>query len=287
MGKRLDRTISGGAFARLAEHWLAAPMERSALFFPAFSAISLAIQRTLRERISAVYFANTEQFAITRTAYPVLLYRASRPYRAKAKTDFTYDVLNQTMMASFFRIVKPNLGGVLSEVVERLSSEGRDELIRPYQPHRVPEVIAAVQKRSVSTSVLYDLLVGEGALVNELLRMGGFGIKSRREQARVSTTLFRNWDFHLRRICPGHDFRSLGPELFEIATNTLLGQLQAARQPKPSGARSEEDELLRECDGTESFRRLGFLEVPDSGLLMAVDESHTVGRIYELECLAE
>jgi hypothetical protein len=289
MGKRLDRTVSGGAFHRLEQHWLAAPLERSALFFPTFSAISLEIQRTLRERIPTAYFGSTEQFATTRTAYPVLIYHASRPYRAKAKTDFTYDVLNQSMMASFFRIVKPNLGAVLSAIVERLRSEGREELIRPYQPHRVLEVIAAVQKRSASTSLLYDLLVGESALVNELLRMGGFGNKSRREQSRISTTLFKSWDFHLRRMCPGHDFRPLGPELFEIATHALLAQQKAAREPRRSPMRCEEDDegLLYESDGTESLSGLGLIEVRDRNLLAAVDESHAVGRIHELEGLPE
>jgi hypothetical protein len=289
MGRRLDRTVSGGAFPRLAEHWLAAPPERSALFFPCFSAISLAIQKALRDRIPMVYFANTAQFATTRTAYPVLIYQASRPYRARAKTDFTYDVLNQRMMASFFRMVKPNLGAAMSTVVDRLRSEARDNLVRPYQPHRVLEVIASVQKRSASTKLLYDLLVGESALVNELLRMGGFGKKLPREQTRIATTLFRNWDYHLRRLCPGHDFRWLGPELFEIATNALMEQPQASRQSRqsPLAPDRDEDGLLNERDFAESLSGLGLIEVPDGGLLTAVDERNPIGRIHELECLPE
>jgi hypothetical protein len=289
MGRRLDRTVSGGAFPRLAEYWLAAPPERSALFFPCFSAISLAIQKALRERIPVVYFANTAQFAITRTAYPVLIYQASRPYRARTKTDFTYDVLNQRMMASFFRIVKPNLGAVLSTVVDRLRSEARDELVRPYQPHRVLEVIASVQKRSASTKLLYDLLVGESVLVNELLRMGGFGKKLPREQTKIATTLFRNWDYHLRRLCTGHDFRWLGPELFEIATNALIEQQQSSREPRqsPHAADGDETGLLNEPDFAESLSGLGVIEVPHGSLLMAADERNSVGRIHELECLPE
>src|SRR5262249_26491782 len=159
--------------------------------------------------------------------------------------------------------------------------------IRPYQPHRVPEVIDAVQKRSASTSLLYDLLVGESALVNELLHMGGFGGKTRREQARISTRLFKTWDFHLRRMCTGYDFRSLGPELFEIATNTLVAQRSAAREPKPAGSQHAEDgeELLYEPDGGESFGGLGIVEVCDSDLLTAIDERHAIGRIHEFERL--
>jgi len=288
VGKRLDPKISGAVSHQLTHHWLNAPLERSAPFFPAFAAISVEIQRTLRERIPAAYFENPDRFATPRTAYPVLIYQASRPYRARAKTDFSYDVLNQSMMASFFRMVKPNLGAVLSIVVERLRSEGRDELVRPYQPHRVPDVIAAVQKRSASMSLLLDLLVGESALINELLRMGGFGSKTEREQARISGALFKSWEFHLRRMCAGHDFRPLGPELFEIATNALAAQ-QSDREPRQSEIRADEDEgqLLYESDGTERLGRFGVVEVGDSGLFTPVDESNAVGRIHELESLPE
>lgn len=289
MRKRQDQTASSSVYTALAPHWLATPPERSALFFPAFCAISAAVQRVLRERIPVAYFTNTEQFATTRYAYPALVYMASRPFRPKNRMDFTYDVLNPNMMARFFRATKLILGPVLSKVVDRLRLEGRDDLISSYQPHRAGEIIASVQRRSASTSLLYDLLVGEGTLVNELLQMGGFGKRQPRDQAKMLAALSKNWNFRLRRMCTGHDLRYLAPELFEAATAALGKQQQVARKPKRSQQMFPEHGgyLLHESDGAERLSWLGLVEIGDSGLLMAVDERDPVWGIDEFEGLPE
>ena len=289
MGKQIDRTVSGRTFRESAIHWMSTPSERSARFLPAFSAVSLAVQRKLREQIPAIYFTETDRFATTRHAYPVLIYQASRPFRPKTRSDVTYDVLNQSMMASFFRMAKLNLGEILSAVVDRLRMEGRDELVKPYQPHRVAEIIASVQTRSASTSQLYDLLVGESGLISELLRMAGFGNRPPREQVKVSAALFKTWDFHLRRMCAGHDLRYLGPELFDVATAALLAHQQAQREPGPSPEESGTgaEKLLYEANAAEGLGGLGLVEVRDGSLLMTIHESGAVGRIHKLEGLPE
>src|SRR5689334_16613175 len=110
--------------------WLAAPSERSPLFFPAFAAISLAIQGTLRERVPAACLLNSSVFEDTRFAYPMLVYQASRPFHGKGRADLTYDVLDEILMKRFYRRAKKKLGSVLADVVAQLQSDRREDLVR-------------------------------------------------------------------------------------------------------------------------------------------------------------
>ncbi len=50
------------------------------IFFPTFARVSDAIQTTLRQRIPTAYFENARNFTNVKTAYPMLVYQASRPF---------------------------------------------------------------------------------------------------------------------------------------------------------------------------------------------------------------
>ena len=63
-------------------------------FFPAFARVSVAIQTLLRERVPSHYFVDPRAFVNVKTAYPMLVYRASRPFRGKMRTELTYDILH-------------------------------------------------------------------------------------------------------------------------------------------------------------------------------------------------
>ena len=211
---------------------MAAPSERSPLFLPTFGRISLTIQSALRERVPAAYVVSSSVFENTRGAYPMLVYQASRPYHGKGRADLTYDVLDENMMKRFFRRAKRNLGAVLSGVVSRLQADARADLLRWYQPARAAEIIVAVQKTRKSRSLLYDLLVGESALVNELRQLAGLGNLNTREQSRKAADFFKAWNSHLRRLCPGRDYRYLGPELLDMASAVLAQALVVEARPR-------------------------------------------------------
>ena len=63
--------------------WLSLPAERSAAFLPTFARVSVAVQSVLRERVPAVHFQNLERFRDWKSAYPMLVYEASRPFRGR------------------------------------------------------------------------------------------------------------------------------------------------------------------------------------------------------------
>ncbi len=87
-------TYPAVSFPKPGPGWLAAPDERTPGFFPAFARVSIAIQTLLRERVPSHYFVDPRAFRNVKTAYPMLVYRASRPFRGKMRTELTYDVLH-------------------------------------------------------------------------------------------------------------------------------------------------------------------------------------------------
>jgi len=208
-------------FPRPGLGWLSAPAERSPDFFPAFARISAAVQTILRERIPAHYFENALNFANVKTAYPMLVYQASRPFRGRMRSELSYDVLNPTTLAAFFRTVRPVFAGVLDAAKIRLLSEGLDELAALYQGGRAGTILQCVQKWSKSRKCLYVLIRAEGVLVNTLIELAGLGTLPPRQQARRVASFQKKWRFQLRRMYPGTDFTWLASELLEAATLAL------------------------------------------------------------------
>src|SRR5689334_5183183 len=101
-------------FKKLDASWLLAPAASSPAFLPVFGAISLALQTTLRARLPQAYFGETTRFYDLNRAYPMLVYQASRPFRARTKTDLTYDILNPKMTRRLLRGARSSLAELLA-----------------------------------------------------------------------------------------------------------------------------------------------------------------------------
>jgi hypothetical protein len=222
---------SGIDFPRPGLGWLAAPAERSPDFFPAFSRVSAAIQTILRDRIPAHYFGTAASFANVKTAYPMLVYQASRPFRGKMRTELSYDVLNPATLAAFFRTVRPAFGDVLEAARTRLLAEGANELADLYQPARANAILQSVQKWSKSRKCLYVLIRAEGVLVNTLIELAGLGSLPERQRATRVASFQKRWRFHLRRMYPGTDFTWLAAELLDGATEALAVREESSADP--------------------------------------------------------
>ncbi len=218
-------------FPRPGLAWMAAPAERSPEFFPAFARVSGAIQSLLRKRIPSHYFQNSQSFTNVKTAYPMLVYQASRPFRGKVRAELCYDVLNPAMMAAFFRSVRPMLGAVLETVKVRLQSEALSELAGQYEPARANAILESVPKWAKSRKCLYVLIRAEGVLVNTLIDLAGLGGLPERQQVKRVASFQKKWRFQLRRMYPAMDFTWLAPELFEAATQALIAEEAIQQNP--------------------------------------------------------
>jgi hypothetical protein len=230
------RILSGGGYSKLSPCWLEAPDERCASFFPVFTAVSVAIQRALREHVPNTYFADLAVFRDTKTAYPMLVYQASHPFRGKLRTDLTYDVLNPQTLAVLFRSVKLTLPELLDRIEAKLRAAGIEDLAVKYSRKHAPEIIQSVQRLNRSRKCIYILIRAEALLVNALVELGGLGSRSVKEQVRRMASFEKKWNFQLRRLYPGMDFTWLAPALLDAATQALLS-CQIPDPATPSGAR--------------------------------------------------
>jgi len=214
-------TYFGLTFPTPGPSWLAAPDERSSSFFPAFARVSGAIQTVLRERVPSAYFENPEAFKNVKTAYPMLVYQASRPFRGKMRTELTYDVLNPKTMEVFFRTVKPALPSIIEAVKARLQAGGSVELTPLYEPSRAHKILQSVQGLSKSRKCLYVLIRAESVLVNTLIDLAGLGTLPLKQQGRRLASFEKKWKYQLPRMYPGMDLTWLAPELLDAATQAL------------------------------------------------------------------
>ncbi len=217
-------------FPKPGADWLAAPDERTPGFFPVFARVSVAIQTLLRERVPSHYFVDPRVFANSKTAYPMLVYRASRPFRGKMRTELTYDILHPKTVAMFFRTVRPVLGEVLEAAKARLLSDGLTELAALYEPARANAILESVQRLSKSRKCLYVLIRAESVLVTTLIDLAGLGNLPIRQQARRMASFEKKWRYQLRRMYPATDFTWLASELLETATQALT---QTGAPPEP------------------------------------------------------
>lgn len=214
-------TLSALSFPKPGPAWLAAPDERTPGFFPAFARVSVAIQILLRERVPSYYFLDSQVFANAKTAYPMLVYRASGPFRGKMRTELTYDVLNPKTLSAFFRTVRPALGPVLEGVKARLLADGLTDLAGLYEPNRTHSILESVLRLSKSRKCLYVLIRAESVLVTTLIDLAGLGSLPIKQQARRMASFEKKWRYQLRRMYPGTDFTWLAPELLDTATRAL------------------------------------------------------------------
>lgn len=239
----MPETYLGMSFPKPGPAWLAAPDERTPGFFPAFARVSVAIQTLLRERVPTHYFLDSQAFANVKTAYPMLVYRASRPFRGKMRTELTYDVLNPKTLATFFRTVRPALGEVVEAVKSRLRAEGLAELAASYEPSRANSILESVQRLSKSRKCLYVLIRAESFLVTTLIDLAGLGNLPIKQQVRRMASFEKKWRYQLRRMYPGTDFTWLAPELLAAATEALIETDAALDETIPE---TQSKELLDE-----------------------------------------
>jgi hypothetical protein len=217
----MPEIYSAVSFPKPGPQWLEAPDERTPGFFPAFARVSVAIQTLLRERVPSHYFVDTRGFGNVKTAYPMLVYRASQPFRGKMRTELTYDVLHPKTLAAFFRTVRPALAEVLAIAQARLLREGLMELAAMYEPSRANSILESVQRLSKSRKCLYVLIRAESGLVTTLIDLAGLGNVPVRQQARRMASFEKKWRYQLPRMYPGTDFTWLAPELLETAARAL------------------------------------------------------------------
>jgi len=197
----------------LATHaaWIGAPDERHPAYFQTWQAVSLAVQRALRDWIPEIYFRDPARYEDRDSAFPLLVYAASRPCRGRPRTEFTYDVVDSEALPCALNLIGASLRGVLERVERHLYDCGRPQLARRYAPRWHHDALRAVQK---NPRPLLTLLGDEAVVVNAVVSLG----TARKMQA--VKPFARSACLALRGMF-GQDLRPLALRLLEEATLTL------------------------------------------------------------------
>jgi len=201
--------------------WRRAPLEKSPAYFPAHAAVSVAIQRSLRQWIAWKWFSNPQHCEDIPTTHAILAYAASRLFPGRRRTDFTWDVLGQEWIYAAFHLCGRELSSRLRSVRAALLAAGRPQLAQAYAPAGAKEILTQVRKRN---RTVRDFFAGEGEIVNHILR---FGLVLRASEHPIEVCHGEAEDFsqglgtRLRRLSKEMDLTSLGAMILIETTNAL------------------------------------------------------------------
>lgn len=198
--------------------WKLAPKERTANYFPTYSAVSRAMQSAMRQWVSEWFSAHPEILMRPHTAYPVLVYQATHPFSGKPTNIFTYDIQQTEALNRAFASAASKLGRQL----KTLDTKSFPWLTREhYFAYRSKEVVKYVSK---NRRAIYKMLNTETLLMDSILKFALIDIpKLGLEEA--SVLLRKTFATQLRRFSDEFDLSDRTEALLRIATDALLSKL--------------------------------------------------------------
>lgn len=198
--------------------WKLAPQERTADYFPTYSAISRAMQTAMRQWVRDWFSAHPEILMRPHTAYAVLVYQATHPFSGKPTNIFTYDVQQTEALNRAFASAASRLGRQLNE----LNTKDFPWLTREhYFAYRSKEVVKYVAK---NRRAIYKMLNTETMLMDAILKFALIDIPKRGVEE-AATLLQKTFAIQLRRFSGEFDLSDRTGALLRIATEALLSKL--------------------------------------------------------------
>lgn len=254
----VEVSLSLSAPGAMVSAWLDAPGERDPDFFTRYARVAEAVQRAMRLWLPYVYFSDPRRYEALEAACPLIVYQASRPPSPKPKYDFTYDVMSDRSIASFFRSAASGLPQALARVEELLLAEGDSHTAAFYNPKQARNMLSLVERRSKQ---LRALLAADACFVNALINLGRRGKELRRLAAedpqaamraltRFAAEFTKTFHSKLRRLYGGQEFLALGSLLLVEATHALAG---------PAGAPGAITGVIRLSQGDPTQPESSFL----------------------------
>lgn len=259
-GGRIGASITVSLPGACGAAWLLAPKERDAEFFDTYVRVSKAVQSALRRWLPYTWFRDAECYANQEFGVPLAVYGATRPYRGKPSSMFTFDVLNTELVDLFFRLAARDVEPLAERVASALVDSGRPEIAELYSYARGKSLVEITYKRRRSIN---SLLVADSVLHEALVKLGHDGKAIRRAAGPDTRPTIRSlsaacdgflaaWNGRLKRLYAAQDFRAFGSLFFIEATHALCPGAAlkvTARITTPAGTRV----LVSEGRSPESF----------------------------------
>jgi hypothetical protein len=228
-GGGLEVAVTLSVPGELVRAWLRAPGERDPEFFPTYAAVSLAVQRVMRQWLPYVYFSDPHRYDDLLAAWPLLIYQSMPPFPGQPRYEFTHDVMDCGSTRLARRSTLRKLTARLERLRPFLIALGKTKTARFYAPDQAAAILAGVARQP---RLLNALLAADAFFVDALVRLGlrghAFTEASARNPARAVKELARFagefvTTFHrrLRRLYGGRDFLPFGTLLLIEATRAL------------------------------------------------------------------
>lgn len=228
-GAIMEATLSLSVPGSYASAWLTTPAEKEAAYFPAFSAMSVAVQQAMRRWLPWVYFEDLDRYGNLAAAMPLVVYQATLPCSGEPKDHFTYDFMDSGFPTLHRPSTEQRLAGELSRVEALLIAAGKERTAEYYERR---EAGAILQRVARFPHQYRSLLAADAFLVDALVTLAARGraFRSTAEKNPVrAVSLLSQFAgrfvnaFHgrLRRLYGGEDFACFGPLLLLEATAAL------------------------------------------------------------------
>jgi hypothetical protein len=210
--------------------WKNAPRERTAAYFPTYSAVSKALQSALRTWVREWFVSNMEILQRPNAAYAILVYQCTHPFSGRPTNIFTYEIQQTDTLNRAFRSAANKLGRQLKALDTRRLPWFTREHYFAYRSHEVVKHVFA------NPRALYRMLHVETMLMDAILRFSIMDIPEIGLE-RALIRLRRTFRVQLHRFSEHFDLSVRSEELLQIATDALVAKLAAdAAQPVPLAA---------------------------------------------------
>lgn len=210
--------------------WNQAPRERTADYFPVYSAVSRAMQAAMRVWVREWFSTNMEILQRPHAAYAVLVYLCTHPFAGRPTNIFTYEIQQTDTLHRAFRSAANKLGRYLKSLdTKRLPWFTREY----YFAYRSNEVVNYVSR---NPRVIYRILHVETMLMDAILRFSITDLPTiGMEESLIR--LRRTFRIQLHRFSDQFDLSPRTEELLRIATDALVSKMTSeAAERVPNAA---------------------------------------------------
>jgi hypothetical protein len=195
-----------------AKLWLSAPRERSQSYFPVYSAVSQAIQASLRTWVKDWLNENAATLERKVSVCSLLAFSCTKPYRGRPVNLFTYDI-QQTIAID--RAVRSAATLLQAEVKTLRQSQPAETPVA--QTLIAPRVMHVVNR---NRRPIYRMFTIETNLMNEVLKFTQINI-AKLGLEKAAMELRAGFARHLHRFSEKFDMAERCDDLLRIATDAL------------------------------------------------------------------
>jgi hypothetical protein len=208
--------------------WLDAPEERAAAYLQWFSQVSWDVQRALRVWIPYLALREPEVLRDREWADALAAYACTKPYLARVRGIFTWDVIAADQMSAVIRSASSSLPAWMGRMQKCLAGAGQAALAAEWSPSASRRVSARIRR---DPRKLKSLLALEGKLIEGLLKFAEMARQTGQSEGaprglhRENGKWARLMQSRLRHVAGHRDLPCLTGLILAEATASLAGAM--------------------------------------------------------------